>query len=87
MPVEEPPQRPDPDRRAALGEQRLQLHQRDVVLGLDRGEDEGCMCVDPGRTTVAALRLGCRRAVLNDQLPPAARTCRADTEPCCRSTA
>jgi hypothetical protein len=29
------------------------------------------VCVDPGRTAIATLRLGYRRAVLNNQLPPA----------------
>ena len=87
VPIEEPPQRADPDRHAAFGEQRLQLDQRDVVLRLDRGEDEGRVRVDPARTTVAALRLGCGGAVLKDQLPPADRACRTDTEPCCRGPA
>jgi hypothetical protein len=81
VPVEEPPQRADPDRRATLGQQRLQLHQRDVILRLDRTKDKRCMRVDPARTTVAALRLGGRRAVLKDQLPPADSARRAHPEP------
>lgn len=76
-PVEELPQRADPDRRAAFGQQRLQLDQRNVVFRLDCAEDGGRVRVDPGRTTVAALPLGCRRAKLKDQLPPADRACRA----------
>ena len=87
VPVEEPPRRADPNRRAAFGQQPLPLDQRDVILRLNRGEDEGCVRVDPGRTTIAALRLSCRRAVLKDQLPPTDRACRADTEPCCCGTA
>ena len=71
IPVEEPPQRPDPDGSAALGEQHPQLDQRDVVLRLDCIQEEGRVCVDPGRTAIATLRLGYRRAVLNNQLPPA----------------
>jgi hypothetical protein len=39
VPVEEPPQRADPDRRAAFGQQHLRLDQRDVVLRFDRGGD------------------------------------------------
>jgi hypothetical protein len=87
MPVEEPPKRADPDRRTALGQQRLQLHQRDVVLRLDRLQDEGRVGVDPGRTAVATLPLGRRRAVLNDQLPPADRARCAHPEPRCRGPA
>jgi len=85
--VEEPPQRANPDRRGAFGQQRLQLDHRDVVLRLDCAENEGRMRVDPGRTTVAALRLSCQRAVLKDQLPPADRAFRAYPEPCCRGPA
>jgi len=46
--VEEPPQRADPDRRTAFGQQRLQLDQRDVVLCLDRAQNEPGMRLDPG---------------------------------------
>lgn len=77
VPVEEPPQRADPDRRAALGEQRLQLDQRNVILRLDRAQGEGCVAC----TAVAALQTGGRRAVLNDQLTPADRARRAHPEP------
>lgn len=87
MPVEEPPQRPDPDRRAAPGEKHLQLDQRDVVLRLDRVQDEGRMCVDPNCTAVATLPPGCRRAMPNDQLPPADRARGTHPEPRCCSPA
>jgi len=71
--VEEPPQRADSDRRAPLSQQCLQLDQCDVVLCLDRTEHEGRVRLDPGRTTIAALRFGCRGSVLKNQLPPADR--------------
>ncbi|MCI0756332.1 hypothetical protein [Teichococcus vastitatis] len=45
------------------------------------------MRVDLSRTTIVALRLGGRRAVLKNQLPPADRARRADPEPCCRGSA
>jgi hypothetical protein len=87
VPVEEPPQRPDPDRRAALDQQRLQLDQRDVVLRLDRTQDEGCVRIDPGRPTIAALGLGSRRAVLKHKLPPTDRARRTHPKPRRRSPA
>lgn len=70
VPVEETPQRADPDRRTPLGQQRLQLDQRDVVLRLYRTHDEARVRVDPARAAVVTLRLGSWRAVLKDQLPP-----------------
>jgi len=45
--IEEPPQRTDADRRAALGQLCLQLDERDVILGLDRTKDEGSVRFDP----------------------------------------
>src|SRR4028118_828000 len=47
--VEEAPQRAEANRRAALGQPRLQLDQGDVVLGLDRTEEEAGMRLDPRR--------------------------------------
>ena len=45
--IEEPPQRTDADRCAALGQLRLQLDERGVILGLDRTKDEGSVRFDP----------------------------------------
>jgi hypothetical protein len=43
---------PIPTGRTPLRQQHLQLYQRDIILRFDRTEDEGCMRVDPARTTV-----------------------------------
>ena len=64
--IEEPPQRADANRRPTLGQPRLQLDQRDVILRLDRTEDEVGMRLDPRRPPIATLRLGRRRAVRRD---------------------
>ena len=65
---------------AAPGQQPLKLAQRDVVLLLDRAEEEAGLRLDPGRAAIAALGLRRRRAVRKGELAPADRAGRAHPE-------
>lgn len=84
---EEPPQRCDAGAHPAPGQHHAQLVQRDVGLRLDGGANEPHMFLDLCRATIAALRLGGRRAVLKRELSTADRTCSAYPEPLRRSSA
>jgi hypothetical protein len=50
VPVEEPPQRANPNRRATLGQQRLQLDKRDVVFASTAAKMKAsCASILPAR--------------------------------------
>ena len=87
VPGEEAPQRGDAGAHAALGQHYPQLRQRRIGLLLDSFQDEGCMVLDLRRPTITALRLGCRRAVNERQLPPPDRARRTYPETLGRSPA
>ena len=64
-----------------LGEQRLQLGERNVGGRLVGIHDQARMSFDPGRSSITALLLWRWRAMLGGKLLPADRACRAHAEP------
>src|ERR687897_543742 len=85
--IEEAPERPKPDRHAALGAQAI-LHfgQRDVVRLVDQGEQEALMGVELG-TARATLALGLRLTGARNLCGPADHSGDADPVACGRLAA
>lgn len=64
-----------------LGQQRLQLGQRDIGRRFIGIQDQVRMGFDPGRSSITALPLRLWRAMLSGELLPADRARRAHAEP------
>lgn len=63
--------------RTTVSQHRLQLDKCVIVRCFDGTQNESGVRIDPAPKSVSTLPLGCQRAVLSGQLPPAARSLRS----------